>query len=65
MGALIPATRDLIIEYYRFEKSQKITHRKHLAEQLGIDMNALRNRALRIKAALRDCVLECLEHNPI
>jgi len=65
MDGLIPATRNLIVEYYRFEKSQKIAHRKHLAEQLGIDINALRNRALRIKAALRDCVLECLERNPI
>ena len=53
-------SRDLIIEYYNDEKSGKIERRKHLAARLGIQLNALRIRAHRIRINLEACVRECL-----
>lgn len=53
--------RVLVLQYYQEEKRAKIDHRKHLAAQLGIAVNALRIRACRIRAALQECVTNCLE----
>lgn len=53
-------SRTLIIEYYQDEKSKKIEIRKNLASRLSIPLNALRIRALRIRASLETCVRECL-----
>ena len=53
--------RELVLQYYQEEKQAKINHRKRLAEQLGIALNALRIRAFRIRAALLQCVQDCLE----
>jgi DNA-directed RNA polymerase specialized sigma24 family protein len=60
MEAQTPANRKLVLEYYRGEKRAKINHRKLLAEQLGIPLNALRIRAHRIRAALQVCVESCI-----
>jgi len=53
--------RALIIEYYREEKGDKIKHRKHLADKLGVPLNALRIRAHRIRVGMESCVNECME----
>jgi RNA polymerase sigma factor (sigma-70 family) len=53
--------RDLIIEYYKKEKSAKILHRQKLAKSMGIAPNALQIRASRIRARLRECVGKCVE----
>jgi DNA-directed RNA polymerase specialized sigma24 family protein len=58
---LNPNNRVLVLQYYQEEKRAKIDHRKHLAAQLGIAVNALRIRACRIRAALQECVTNCLE----
>jgi DNA-directed RNA polymerase specialized sigma24 family protein len=50
------ADRLLIVEYYRFDKREKIDHRHALAEKLGIPMNALRIRAHRIRLQVERCV---------
>jgi RNA polymerase sigma factor (sigma-70 family) len=63
MAKLPPEHRKLVLEYYQEEKRAKIEHRKRLAEQLGIDLNALRIRAYRIRAGLHDCIRECLRHS--
>lgn len=55
-----PANRKLVLDYYRGEKKAKIDHRKKLAEQYGIALNALRIRAHRIRASLQVCVEDCL-----
>jgi DNA-directed RNA polymerase specialized sigma24 family protein len=55
-----PANRKLVLEYYRGEKKAKIDHRKRLAEQLEIALNALRIRAHRIRASLQECVEMCI-----
>jgi DNA-directed RNA polymerase specialized sigma24 family protein len=54
----------LVLEYYREEKRAKIDHRKLLAEQLGIAVNALRIRAHRIRLQLQECVQNCLAQSP-
>lgn len=53
--------RKLVVQYYQQEKQAKIEHRKMLAIELGIAVNALRIRAHRIRVALQQCVHNCLE----
>lgn len=60
MRALAPHSRDLVLQYYREEKREKIEHRKRLAARLGIGVNALRIRACRIRESLYRCVQSCL-----
>jgi len=56
--------RQLVERYYQQEKQAKIDHRKLLATELGIALNALRIRAHRIRLGLRQCVRDCLEQEP-
>lgn len=60
---LTPDNRRLVLQYYQEEKRAKIDHRRNLAEQLGIAVNALRIRAYRIRSFLQDCVHDCLEQS--
>lgn len=53
-------TRKLIHDYYSEEGSAKIRLRRQMAKALGIEMNALRIRAHRIRLSLETCVKECL-----
>jgi DNA-directed RNA polymerase specialized sigma24 family protein len=50
LATLQPDRRDLIERYY-------LEDRKALARELGISMNALRNRALRIREELFNCAM--------
>jgi len=61
---LPPENRKIVLEYYQQEKRAKIDHRKRLATELGIAVNALRIRAHRIRRTLEACVRECLEQQP-
>jgi DNA-directed RNA polymerase specialized sigma24 family protein len=63
MGELAPASRKLILDYYRDDKRAKIDHRRELAEALGIAPNALRIRVHRIRAVLQHCVRGCVEES--
>jgi RNA polymerase sigma factor (sigma-70 family) len=57
----LPAdNRELIIEYYQGEKGAKIKNRKRLVERLGIPVNTLRMRALRLREKIQNCVEDCL-----
>jgi DNA-directed RNA polymerase specialized sigma24 family protein len=56
---LSESERHLVVAYYEQEKHAKIDHRKKLADQLGLGINALRIRACRIRAALEECVVRC------
>jgi hypothetical protein len=58
---LEPDENWLAVEYYRFEKAEKIAHRKKLAEQFGLTLAGLRTRIHRIRDSLRPCIEECLE----
>ena|SRR5258708_29347922 len=58
----LPAdNRDLVLRYYLRETQSTLDHRKKLATELGIAVNALRIRAHRIRLALRQCIDKCLE----
>ena len=61
MNVLTLENRRLMLEYYKEERHAKIVHRKELAAQLGIAVNALRIRAHRIRAGLQVCVENCLQ----
>ena len=52
--------RELVLQYYHEERGAKIDHRKQLADQLGIAVNALRIRVCRIRASLLECVQKCM-----
>lgn len=53
---LKPEQRELIVEYYRDTRREKIERRRDLAKRLGISMNALGIRASRIRSTLEACV---------
>jgi DNA-directed RNA polymerase specialized sigma24 family protein len=59
LQTLSSENRDLILEYYQGEKSEKIQNRKKLMERLGVPVNTLRMRALRLRERLQGCVEEC------
>lgn len=50
------ASTRLILDYYGGDGAQHIALRVQLAERLGIGINALRNRALRLRSQLQNCV---------
>lgn len=56
---LPPEQRELVVEYYRDTRREKIERRRELAKRLGITMNALAIRACRIRATLELCVEAC------
>jgi DNA-directed RNA polymerase specialized sigma24 family protein len=56
---LKPEDRNLIVEYYRDAKRQRIDGRRELARELGITMNALAIRSWRLRASLEACVAAC------
>jgi DNA-directed RNA polymerase specialized sigma24 family protein len=51
--------RSIIIRYYEEEGREKIRHRQMIADELGIEINALRIEACRIRKRLRHCVSAC------
>jgi DNA-directed RNA polymerase specialized sigma24 family protein len=60
LEGLTSENRVLITEYYEGEKGGKIQNRKKLVEKLGIPVNTLRMRALRLRDRLQVCVEDCL-----
>jgi DNA-directed RNA polymerase specialized sigma24 family protein len=50
------AARRMILDYYAAHGSGRIRGRQDLASELGVSLNALRNRALRLREALEICV---------
>jgi DNA-directed RNA polymerase specialized sigma24 family protein len=56
LGSAGTAASRLILTYYGGDGSLRIATRKRLADECGISLNALRNRALRLRDTLEDCV---------
>ncbi len=54
-------TSQLLLRYYQDDKHAKIENRKHLAQELGLGINALRIRAHRMRVQLQKCVESCLD----
>jgi RNA polymerase sigma factor (sigma-70 family) len=53
--------RALILSYYSKEKQEKIIHRAKMARDLGISVEALRVRMLRIRVTLEQCIDQYLD----
>ena len=60
LQTLSPDNRELILQYYQGEKSEKIKNRKKLMDRLGIPVNTLRMRSLRLRDRLQGCVEQCM-----
>ena len=60
LGSLSDEDRDVITEYYRYKKGEKIDGRKRLAARLGITVNTLRVKVHRQRMNLEVCVERCL-----
>jgi DNA-directed RNA polymerase specialized sigma24 family protein len=60
MSHLPQRSRELILQYYQGERQIKIRLRKEMAERLGVKPTNLRLKAQRIRAELKECILDCL-----
>jgi len=60
---LEPDQRRLILQYYQGTASDRIRNRRKMAGQLGISLNSLRNRALRLREKLEVCMRACGERD--
>jgi DNA-directed RNA polymerase specialized sigma24 family protein/DNA-binding MarR family transcriptional regulator len=58
---LSPENGELIVLYYQGEGRARLDTRRALAERLGISLNALAIRSLRIRSKLEVCIIKCLE----
>jgi DNA-directed RNA polymerase specialized sigma24 family protein len=59
MKELDEAQRRFLLSYYTGEGRTRIQQRQKLAEELGLPLNAVRNRALRLRGSLENCVKNC------
>jgi RNA polymerase sigma factor (sigma-70 family) len=63
--ATLPAEkRNLLQRYYIHSGREKVKSHQRLAEELGLTINALRNRALRARQELEVCMREFLKQSP-
>lgn len=60
LGRLSNEDREVITEYYRYKKTDKIDCRKRLAARLGISLSTLRVKMHRHRINLEACVEKCL-----
>lgn len=60
---LSQSDRKLILDYFKEEGRAKIDAHNAMAKELGININALRTRAHRIKKTLKECVFKCIRRN--
>jgi len=60
---LAAASREMILEYYRHEKPNRIERRHSQAASLGISPENLHVRANRVRAKLLECVRQCVAQN--
>ena len=61
LNSLSPDNRELILQYYQGDKSEKIENRKRLTALLKVPLNTLRMRSLRLRERLLVCVEDCLK----
>lgn len=62
LETLKPHGRSLVLSYYEVSGSDKIKHRRSIAEGLGITEDALRVRVHRLKRRLEECILKCVQN---
>jgi DNA-directed RNA polymerase specialized sigma24 family protein len=59
LAQLPPQERDLVLAYYREERSARITLRSRLASTLGLTASGLRVKVHRLTGGLRSCIAAC------
>jgi DNA-directed RNA polymerase specialized sigma24 family protein len=59
LNKLPSESKSLVLRYYRGDKREKIDGRQLQAKELGIELNALRIQAYRLRNELRRCVEDC------
>jgi hypothetical protein len=65
LKSLGPEAAAFILDYYAADGgTERIEHRQRLAEVSGVSLNALRNKALRIRLSLEKCVRLRLQYPP-
>lgn len=55
---------DMMLAYYSGDGAERIERRRSMADELGISINALRNRALRLRVQLERCARRWLMDAP-
>jgi DNA-directed RNA polymerase specialized sigma24 family protein len=60
LAQMAPDKRSLLLRYYRGEKSAKIDGRLQLAQERGLESNALRLQVFRMRNIVRLCVESCV-----
>ena len=65
LGKLPADTREMLMRYYSQEKQAKIDLHKAMAGQMGVTINTLRLRVLRLKEKLQPCIKRCLERSDL
>ena len=61
LGRLSKKERYFITEYFKYSGQERIERRRKLATELDITKDNLAVRALRLRRALHDCLLKCLQ----
>ncbi|MBS1825048.1 MAG: sigma-70 family RNA polymerase sigma factor [Acidobacteria bacterium] len=56
LEAIPPESRALLLEYYSAEARERIRVRQEMADRMGLSGNALRNRCLRLRKNLQECM---------
>jgi DNA-directed RNA polymerase specialized sigma24 family protein len=56
MSRMSEDKRELLLAYYSWHEGRKIGHHRGMADRLGLTMNALRNRIMRVRNELDTCV---------
>jgi DNA-directed RNA polymerase specialized sigma24 family protein len=51
-----PEEREMVLEYYAKDKTEKIEHRRKLAEKLKIELKTMHTRVHRIRDSLQKCI---------
>jgi DNA-directed RNA polymerase specialized sigma24 family protein len=65
LARLSPQEREFILEYYTGDGRQRIENRRKMASRLNLPLNAVRNRALRLRERLERCSAECMRRNDL
>ena len=56
LGSLASGSRELLQRYYSAEGRRRIALRQEMADEMGMELNALRNRVLRLREKLEECI---------
>lgn len=65
LDKLPSGSREMMLRYYSQEKQAKIELHKTMAGEMGITINTLRLRVLRLKEKLQPCIKRCVERSDL